>query len=194
MRAGRAVDPDPRPARQAAQRAQHLLHAAGAVHHDQQPLRLRLRRKAQLARAGRPDAGGRAGRASRSCCATRRWSSSGRCRGATRSPARFSSSRRSPARCRRRPRRRRRRRRRPSPRSRRSSRSAAATATTPRWRSKNVAPRLRREIRAHAQAVYQQAVVLEADADEQRDADDRRRARRAGPLVRGRRTGALTRH
>ena len=34
--------PDPRPARQAAQRAQHLLHAAGAVLDAEQPLRLHL--------------------------------------------------------------------------------------------------------------------------------------------------------
>ena len=34
--------PDPRPARQAAQRAQHLLHAAGAVRDAEQPLQLHL--------------------------------------------------------------------------------------------------------------------------------------------------------
>ena len=61
LREGRAGRSDPRPARQAAQRPQHLLHAAGRLHDDQQPLRLRLRREAQLARPGRPDAGRRAG-------------------------------------------------------------------------------------------------------------------------------------
>ena len=58
--AGAAGRPDPRPARQAAQRAQHLLHAAGADRDAQQPLRLALRRAAQLAGAGADDAGRRA--------------------------------------------------------------------------------------------------------------------------------------
>ena len=49
-----------RPARQAAQRPQHLLHAAGHLHDDQQPLRLRLRRAPQLAGAGGADARRRA--------------------------------------------------------------------------------------------------------------------------------------
>ena len=40
MKAGAAGGPDPRPARQAAQRAQHLLHAAGADRDAVQPLRL----------------------------------------------------------------------------------------------------------------------------------------------------------
>jgi hypothetical protein len=38
IRNGLPVDPDAGPDRQAALGAQHLLHAAGAVHHDQQPL------------------------------------------------------------------------------------------------------------------------------------------------------------
>ena len=40
---GRVARSGARPARQAAPRAQQLLHAAGAVHHDQQPLRVDVR-------------------------------------------------------------------------------------------------------------------------------------------------------
>ena len=56
LRAGAAGRSGARPARQAAQRAQHLLHAAGRLHDDQQPLRLPLRREAELAGAGGADA------------------------------------------------------------------------------------------------------------------------------------------
>ena len=48
-----------RPARQAAQRPQHLLHAARRLHDAEQPLRLRLRRELELAGAGGADARGR---------------------------------------------------------------------------------------------------------------------------------------
>ncbi|KAI1692048.1 hypothetical protein Ddc_23891 [Ditylenchus destructor] len=49
MRAGRPVDPVHGPARQAAQRAQHLFHAAGADRDAVQPLRHALSARAQLA-------------------------------------------------------------------------------------------------------------------------------------------------
>src|SRR3989344_3710286 len=56
---GRARGPHPRQTRQAAQRAQHLLHAARAVCHAQQPLQLYLEPPAKLAGAHPDDVCGR---------------------------------------------------------------------------------------------------------------------------------------
>ena len=57
-----AGGPRARPARQAAQRAQHLFHAAGGVRHDEQPLQRHLHPSAELAGAA-ADHAGRRGRA-----------------------------------------------------------------------------------------------------------------------------------
>ena len=61
IRAGPRARRARRPDGKAAQRPQHLLHAAGGVHDDRRPLRRGLRQPLELARAGRAHARRRAG-------------------------------------------------------------------------------------------------------------------------------------